>query len=288
MPPTIATASPPPGRPGGSSLGMGDPSRFFTLYRVPIFGTHPPKVKTVRDKDQADKDHPDGVFQKVMTCTREDLENLARNSNRRAETGRPATLQIGHTVLKDDLPEKERPMAVGLVNNFAVDDLDGQPHLFADLHYRREHHDQAVTFPRLSVERSAWADPRIHAVSAVALIRRKPDLDLPFVPYQAESPDQLVCYGADLPSPIARRSGAVTLQTWLRDTNLPDTPRNRRQFELVQQAIKANPDDHFEAFARLRSADRTAFLTWCGRKGLRASDPKAYGQFDAARAKGEA
>ena len=222
--PATSTATPPPNRdpaaaaakPGPDArahadrLGLGDPARFVTIPRVPILDAHRPIKKTVKALGAVSPDNPDGLVEMMLTCEPGELEDAARNSNRRAAAGRPAILQIGHTQF-EDRPEAFHPKAIGFADNFAVGDMDGVPHLFADVHYRREFREDVLTHPRLSVERAAWVDPDQHTITAVALIRRPPERDLPHVPYQAETPPAtLCCYARSFPLPGGRPAGAKT------------------------------------------------------------------------------
>ncbi len=184
------------------ALGLQDSSRYHTLKSHPILDSHSPIVKKAKDASAVTDDNPDGLVEVEIPCTEDDLHEAARNSNAMVEAGYPPFLQIGHTPLKDGLPESHQPRPVGYATNYQVGAIDGKPFLFADLHYRVDQAREAITYPRLSVERVNWTDPQKHAIQAVALLRRQSERPVPLVPYEAKvMTDMLVCYGADLPAP---------------------------------------------------------------------------------------
>jgi hypothetical protein len=278
MPATIA----PPVRSQPDRLGLDDDDQFLTIHRVPVLDAHEPITKTVKDQDHPNADK-DGVVVQSMTCAPSDLATAARNSNRRAASGRPAILQLGHSQFKDR-PEAFLPKAIGFADNFAVGEFEGKPTLFADLHYRREFRQDALSHPRLSVERSGWSDPSLHAITAIALIRRPPERDLPFVPYQAERvPDQLVCYGRerDLSSPTV--SGPVGFAAWLRGLGLTETLETRRRFETIQRSLVVRPDDPLPLIRAVERRTRDEYLSWAGGRGLKPSNPKTRDAFERSR-----
>ncbi len=166
-------------------LDLADPAKFRTIRRVPIFDEHDPVVKTVASPSAVTLENPKGLVQVKIGATRDDLVAMARNSNRRAKLGRLPSLQLGHT-MGWDAPESWQPKHVGFPHNFTVEEHEGRAHLFADFAYRADQYDEAVTYPRCSIERSHWQDPDHQFVRNVALIRCLPGRDLSVIPYDAK------------------------------------------------------------------------------------------------------
>jgi hypothetical protein len=195
------------------ALRLDDAHLYKQVEGVPIMTAHEPISKRVRDPSAVTKANPSGLVEKMLECDEDDLRTAAENSNKMVAMGRPPVLQIGHTPLEDG-PEDSFPKPVGLVANFRVDKLDGKPALFADIYYRAGHGEEASTYPNISVERTNWQDPASHAISAVALLRRRPELDLPRVPAMAAytrgpARTSLVCYGRAMPVPASSPAPAV-------------------------------------------------------------------------------
>jgi hypothetical protein len=192
--PATATASPS----AVDRLGLDDPAKFKTISRVPILDTHEPIEKTCYDPLEVSPTNPKGLVKRKLRVTRQDLEELARNSGRAVAIGRPPALQIGHSPL-DDRPEQFQPKPVGLTSNYQVGDLDGEPVLYADFHLRADQYDEASGYPNISIERVDWRDPEAHRVGAVALLRRDPERPMPMVPYSEASRPARVLYSKERP-----------------------------------------------------------------------------------------
>jgi hypothetical protein len=246
MPATLA-AVPPPSRHSPDTLGLGDPSRFRTIRHVPVLDQHEPIEKTCYDPAVVSPSNPRGLVKRMLEVDRDDLATIARNSNSRAVAGRPSVLQLGHTPIDKDKPESYLPAAVGFATNYSVEDLNGVPHLFADLHCRVDQYDTAMSFPGLSVERVGWDDPETHEISAIALIRRRPERDLPSVPYEASTRGLcMVLYSRERPSPSTiaaneRRTGddAALVEFAVRNA-IFDRALARREFNLLDRDARAN------------------------------------------------
>ena len=225
-------------------LGLNDPARFRIMRRLAIFRVHPMIAKTVGPVGR-DSALPDGPRTRTIEiqADRHDLEMMAKNANRAVAAGRPPAIQIGHTAL-DDRPEPYHPKVIGLTSNYQLGELEGEPCLFADFHVRTEFYPDAVSYPRISIERYAFNVPDEQTVSAIALLRRSAQQALPIVPYGAEVgmlSGQLACYGLDLEAPARDDDGAIRRSRldWMTRNCIYSQAEGRRKFEAFRRSGKA-------------------------------------------------
>jgi hypothetical protein len=205
MPATMLT-SPPPNRRAPDALG--DPTRYRTIPGIPLLDTHEPIRKRVNDPKAVTRDNPYGITEAMLTCDENDLEAIARNANASVAAGRPPAIQIGHTP-EEDRPEVYWPKPVGRLTNHRVCRVNGKPWLCADMHFRVDRLDEVSDYPNLSVERIGMDEPGEQSIRSVALLRRRPERDVPLVPYAAEPTTKLsVCYSREVPAPVRGPQGA--------------------------------------------------------------------------------
>jgi len=257
-----------------SRLGLDDPAKFRTIRRVAVLDAHETLLKTIYDPAAISPANPGGKVKRALAADAADLAVLAHNANARVQAGSPPVLQLGHTP-QEDLPELDWPRHVGFASNFRVEPLAGIPALYADLSYLASEFDEAATFPRLSVERVGWMTPETHQIDRIALLRRRPDRDLPAVPYgHGSKPLPRILYSKeiDLPAPVVAASGAHEERQRLvalmaRFGLTPEQARRRIAGEARERANYAR-----DAAAAYRvpapTPDRAALIDWCSRMGI--------------------
>lgn len=123
------------------------------------------------------------VFDQHGSYTRADLEEIARNSQRRIDdTGDKCPLTLGHTPKRNsNLPD---PPIVGYASNFRVAQfgkINPRPCIFADFEVDEKAQDEVRARPRRSVE--LWPQDRI--IDPIALLgSRTPQRDLGLLTFQ--------------------------------------------------------------------------------------------------------
>jgi len=266
MPPTTTQQTRPADR-----LGLDDPTRYRVIRRQPLLDAHSPIPKLVFDPAAVSAENPRGLVRLMIGATLEDLEAMARNGNRRAMAGDLRSAQLGHAPLTE-VPEGEMPKAVGFVANYAVGELAGRPCLFGDLAIATQHYAEASSYPRLSIERVGFDDPGRTTVSAVALIRRRPERDLGVVAYSATGPAELtrVHYSRDVgsapfvaireaPAERTRRERQAKIDAIGRAIPMGEAGRRVAERETREAGRR-------EAAAKL---ERAAVLSYATRHGIR-------------------
>ena len=134
--------------------------------------------------DEHDEHHP-ATGQLLRTFGRQDLEEIARACNERDARGAWCPLTLGHMVrdqydasgaLTYRAREEEQPDTVGYARNFQVslDPTSGKHVITADYYLRPDRYQEALTYPRTSVE--LWPQ---RIFDPIALLRRTPRLDIP-------------------------------------------------------------------------------------------------------------
>lgn len=109
------------------------------------------------------------------------LHNLVANTNRRIDDGELVLINIGHN--DKDLPETEQPPIVGYGRNLQMGTLKGRNVILADLYYKTECYEYAMTFPRRSCELYLDRD----FIDVVSLLRRRPARNLGLVTLKSKT-----------------------------------------------------------------------------------------------------
>ena len=137
-----------------------DPRQYVRRRGVAVFDAHV-------EKDQKGK--------VVRKFSRADLEEIARECNRRAAQGSYCPLTLGHTD-PDQPDESKQPPVVGYAKDWRVaySRRLGRWVIEADFYVKRERWREAQGYPRVSVE--LWPADRFF--DPVALLRRTPQRDL--------------------------------------------------------------------------------------------------------------
>lgn len=161
---------------------LSDPGRYVRAPGRAIFDEHDEEYFVDKDGRACAPDAP-GAVRKVRRFGKRQLEAIAARCNARDRTGTLAPLTFGHTVPTVDgkgrpLPvtERDQPEPRGYATNYTVghDASLGRHVIRADFYVRRRDHDEARTYPRVSIE--LW--PRQGVIDPIALLRRTPRRDL--------------------------------------------------------------------------------------------------------------
>ena len=145
-----------------------DASLWVVRRGVPVFDAH----------DEFDKD---GKLVRHFGAS--ELQKIADNCNRReAKTGDACPLTLGHTI--PGAPEEKQPQIVGYARNFRLGKFGPEQKLaiLADCWFLKDRYQEAMTFPRRSVE----LFPRDMVFDPIALLRRTPQRDLGLLTYSRE------------------------------------------------------------------------------------------------------
>lgn len=94
-------------------------------------------------------------------------------------------MTLGHRKMRPgvDVPETAQPRPVGYSRFHSIGELDGEPVIWASLHYSKDEYDEAKTYPFRSVDYY----PSTDEISGVALLRRDPELTLGVTTYARDA-----------------------------------------------------------------------------------------------------
>ncbi len=131
-------------------------------------------IKDAAGKPVLGKDGQPQYQTKLRRFDKQELEQIARNSNARDAIGNPCPLTIGHTI--DGAPETDQPEIVGYARRFHVawDATLGRYVVRATFYLRRDREAEASQYPRPSVE--LWE--RHGVFDPIALLKRTPERDV--------------------------------------------------------------------------------------------------------------
>ena len=157
----------------------------FPCYFVPVSyapATDPTilSVKKFDDLSQWEVRRGVPVFDEHEQYDVKKLRQIADNCNRReAETGDSCPITIGHTV--PGASEERQPEIVGYARNFQVGTFGpaGKTGVLADFYIQRGRYDEAMKYPRRSVE--LW--PEELYFDPISLLKRTPKRDLGLLTY---------------------------------------------------------------------------------------------------------
>lgn len=177
---------------------LDDATKWHVVRGVPVFKPHTRVLPEFKD--------PTGkVWPEVkIAVTERDLPYIADATNKAG----PQPMRCGHVVQDPTYPEKNQPRVEGWEKNHGVGRFsqDGgktwEPCVTADLYYRVESFDEVgpAEYPFRSVD----YDFQTKRLTGLALLRRRPFLDLGVIPYAARPAASIVQYafeGAPMPTP---------------------------------------------------------------------------------------
>lgn len=172
-----------------------DRSRWTCVEAVPVFKPHERVLPEYRD--------PAGKVWPEITIkvTAADMAPIARETN----AAGPQVMTVGHRNPAPDFPERLQPPPVGWETNhrpgtFSPDGIRTEPCVLADLYYRAEMYEEVgpARYPFRSVDYD-FATKRL---TGLALLVRRPFLDLGVIPYAARR-GTTISYAFEAPMPDA-------------------------------------------------------------------------------------
>ncbi len=199
------------------------------------------------------------------------LRLVCANSNRRAAAGEPGLILIGHTT--DDGKETDQPPVVGYAKNYQMGRWDGRPCIMADLYYDRDDLDQAMKYPRRSVEVFySDSDPSMNYVDAVSLLVRTPERPLGLVTYRGKA--QLERYSMTENAPSLGADEIPALQDYMTRNSIKDMGEGIKAFLQAKADGTDKPDPN--AFGK---ADIEEMAKYCRARNI---NTKGSGMWEAA------
>jgi hypothetical protein len=165
-----------PAATAGFPQDLEDQTKWKCVRAVPVFKPH---VRVLPEfKDPTGKVWPEVK----IAVTAADLPYIAAETNRAGP--QPAT--VGHRDPRPDYPEALQPKPVGWETNhrtgtFSADGKRQEPCILADLYYRLDEYD--ASGPHAFPFRSVDYDFQTKRITGLAVLRRRPFLDLGVIPY---------------------------------------------------------------------------------------------------------
>lgn len=154
-----------------------NPDLFVRVPDVNVFDEHEDVYYEDEDGRPCGPD-AEGAIRKVRRFTKDDLIRIARNCNKRDRKGSLSPLTFGHTNPREkDETKQPPPRGYALGYRVAYDSDLGCHVIRTNLHWRKEHYEDAKTYPRLSIE--LWpSDDGEEIIDPVSALRRTPARDI--------------------------------------------------------------------------------------------------------------
>lgn len=201
---------------------LNDPEKYTRVAAVPIFVPHE-RMKTGSD----------GKKRKI-TVTTADLQTIADRRNQiERDDGVMVRIAPGHTNPDKDAPEQKQPEVWGYARNHRVGRWGPGKKigLLHDWYIRNDKLAEARTFPFRSPEYY----PQAKDITAVALLRRDPELDLGIVTFSRGSQGPVYFYAMENDmDPTAAPDATV-------DPNAPIEPSHEEKVEQYMRHCHSHP-----------------------------------------------
>jgi hypothetical protein len=210
---------------------LSDPSMYKRIEGVPVFRPHQRTLPAFKGKDG--REWPE----EKISVTPKDLAAIAARTN----AAGPQVMTEGHRNLDPTFPEANQPRKVGWETNhragqYVFDPAKGpEPCILADLCYDAKLYDECG--PDRFPFRSADYDFREGKISGLAVLIRRPFLELGMIPYQSYN-NRIAQYADDVPTPAPTPApaapGATDTDDW--------TPEEEKQYQkMCRYMAKKHP-----------------------------------------------